>query len=67
MLSLDRKEVKTSYQPPINADRIWESRQNFTACVAMYIALAEVTGSVLHSRDEKLRGGHRARVVLFRS
>jgi len=47
--------------------RIWELRHNFTACDAAYIALAEATGSVLYTCDEKLRRGHRARVVLFTS
>ena len=47
--------------------RIWELRHNFTAYDAAYIALAEATGSVLYTCDEKLRGGHRARVVLFTS
>ena len=47
--------------------RIWELRRNFTAYDAAYIALAEATGSVLYSCDEKLRSGHRARVVLFAS
>jgi predicted nucleic acid-binding protein len=45
--------------------RIWELRHNFTAYDATYIALAEATNSVLYTSDEKLRGGHRARVVLF--
>jgi predicted nucleic acid-binding protein len=45
--------------------RIWELRHNFTAYDAAYIALAEATGSVLYTCDEKLRKGHRARVVLF--
>lgn len=45
--------------------RIWELRHNFTAYDATYIALAEATGSVLYTCDEKLRNGHRARVVLF--
>jgi predicted nucleic acid-binding protein len=47
--------------------RIWELRHNFTAYDAAYIALAEATGSVLYTCDEKLRRGHRARVVLFAS
>jgi predicted nucleic acid-binding protein len=47
--------------------RIWELRHNFTAYDAAYIALAEVTGSVLYTCDEKLRSGHRAGVVLFTS
>jgi predicted nucleic acid-binding protein len=47
--------------------RIWELRHNFTAYDAAYIALAEATGSVLYTCDEKLRKGHRARVVIFTS
>src|SRR4051794_24137017 len=47
--------------------RIWELRHNFTAYDATYIALAEATGAVLYTCDEKLRRGHRARVVLFTS
>ena len=45
--------------------RIWELRHNFTAYDATYIALAEATGAVLYTCDEKLRRGHRARIVLF--
>jgi predicted nucleic acid-binding protein len=45
--------------------RIWELRHNFTAYDATYIALAEATDSILYTCDEKLRGGHRARVLLF--
>ena len=45
--------------------RIWELRHNFTAYDAAYIALAEATDSVLYTCDEKLRGVHRARVVVF--
>jgi len=45
--------------------RVWELRYNFTSNDAAYIALAEVTGSVLFTCDEKLRRGHRARVVVF--
>lgn len=45
--------------------RIWELRHNFTACDAVYIALAEATNAVLYTCDEKLSKGHRARVVLF--
>ncbi|MCL4852937.1 MAG: type II toxin-antitoxin system VapC family toxin [Bryobacteraceae bacterium] len=47
--------------------RMWELRHNFTAYDAAYIALAEATGSVLYTCDEKLHSGHRARVVLFTS
>jgi predicted nucleic acid-binding protein len=45
--------------------RIWELRHNFTAYDAAYIALAEATGSVLYTTDEKLCKGHHARVALF--
>jgi predicted nucleic acid-binding protein len=45
--------------------RIWELRHNFTAYDAAYIALAEATGAVLYTCDEKLGKGHRARVVVF--
>ena len=47
--------------------RIWELRHNFTAYDAAYIALAEATGAVLYTCDEKLRKGHRAQVVAFRA
>jgi predicted nucleic acid-binding protein len=45
--------------------RIWELRHNFTAYDAAYIALAEATGAVLYTCDEKLRKGHKAQVVVF--
>ncbi len=45
--------------------RMWELRHNFTCYDAAYIALAEATGSVLYTCDEKLSKGHRARVKLF--
>jgi predicted nucleic acid-binding protein len=45
--------------------RIWELRHNFTASDATYIALAEATGAILYTCDEKLRAGHKARVVVF--
>jgi predicted nucleic acid-binding protein len=47
--------------------RVWELRHNFTAYDAAYIALAEATGAVLYTCDEKLRTGHWARVILFTS
>lgn len=46
-------------------NRIWELRHNFTCYDAAYIALAEATGAVLYTCDEKLSKGHRARVALF--
>jgi predicted nucleic acid-binding protein len=46
-------------------ERIWQLRHNFTAYDAAYIALAETTGSILFTCDEKLEKGHRARVMVF--
>jgi predicted nucleic acid-binding protein len=46
-------------------ERIWELRHNFTAYDAAYIALAEAMNASLYTTDEKLRNGHRARVVLI--
>lgn len=46
--------------------RIWELRYRFTAYDATYIALAEAMDAVLYTCDEKLRRGHRARVVVIR-
>jgi predicted nucleic acid-binding protein len=54
-----------SHTPLIS--RIWELRHNFTPYDAAYIALAEATGSVLYTCDDKLRTGHRARVAVFTS
>ena len=45
--------------------RIWELRHNFTCYDAAYIALAEVTDSILYTSDVKLSKGHRARVMVF--
>lgn len=45
--------------------RIWELRHNFTCYDAAYIALAEITGSVLYTCNAKLGKGHRARVMVF--
>jgi predicted nucleic acid-binding protein len=45
--------------------RIWELRHNFTAYDAAYIALAEITDSVLYTSDRKLCKGHRAPVKLL--
>jgi predicted nucleic acid-binding protein len=45
--------------------RIWELRHNFTCYEATYIALAEVTDSILYTSDVKLSKGHRARVMVF--
>jgi predicted nucleic acid-binding protein len=53
------------YSPTPLIGRIWELRHNFTAYDATYIALAEAMNAVLYTCDEKLRKGHRARLVLF--
>ena len=45
--------------------RVWGLRHNFTAYDAIYIALAEETGSVLYTTDAKLRKGHRAQVSVL--
>jgi predicted nucleic acid-binding protein len=45
--------------------RIWELRHNFTCYDAVYIALAEVTDSILYTCGVKLSKGHRARVMVF--
>jgi predicted nucleic acid-binding protein len=50
--------------PPL-LGRVWELRHNFTACDAVYIALAEATNSVFYTCDEKLCAGHRAQTRLF--
>lgn len=46
--------------------RIWALRHRLTAYDAAYVALAEVLGATLLTRDERLAraGGHRARVEL---
>jgi len=48
-------------------ERIWDLRHNFTAYDAAYIALAEATGSILCTTDEKLSKGHSARVILVKA
>ena len=46
--------------------RIWELRNNLTACDAAYVALAEALDARLLTRDRRLAtaAGHRARVEL---
>ena len=46
--------------------RVWELRHNFTAYDAVYIALAEETGSTLLTADSKQSKGHRASVKVIR-
>ena len=57
------RAVRYAHTPLLG--RIWELRHNFTAYDAVYIALAEATGSVLYTCDAKLCKGHRARVAFF--
>ena len=57
------RAVRYAHTPLLG--RIWELRHNFTAYDAVYIALAEATGSVLYTCDAKLCKGHRAKVALF--
>ncbi len=46
--------------------RIWELRNNVTAYDASYIALAEMSGAILLTRDRRLAAapGHHARVTV---
>ena len=55
--------VRFAHTPLLS--RVWELRHNFTCYDAVYIALAEATGSVLYTSDAKLSKGHRARVKVF--
>lgn len=49
-------------------DRMWDLRENLTACDAAYVALAEVLGAVLVTLDARLAGApHAARVEVFDS
>jgi predicted nucleic acid-binding protein len=64
LAGLDSLPVERYPHTPL-LGRIWELRHNFTAYDAVYIALAEATGSVLYTCDEKLSRNHNARVMLF--
>lgn len=46
--------------------RVWDLRNNLTACDAVYVALAEALDAPLLTRDQRLAtaSGHRARVEL---
>jgi predicted nucleic acid-binding protein len=46
--------------------RVWDLRNNFTAYDAVYVALAEVLGAPLLTRDRRLAAaaGHHARIEL---
>lgn len=47
--------------------RIWQLRHNLSAYDAAYVALAELLGATLVTRDQKLSraSGHHARIELF--
>jgi predicted nucleic acid-binding protein len=47
--------------------RAWELRDNLTAYDAVYVALAELLGATLLTRDDRIRTAprHRARVEVF--
>lgn len=55
------------YPHDILLPRIWDLRNNLTAYDAAYVALAEVLGTPLLTRDERLAGaaGHRAEIELL--
>lgn len=46
--------------------RVWELRENLTACDAVYVALAELLDAPLLTRDRRLSAaaGHHARIEL---
>jgi predicted nucleic acid-binding protein len=46
--------------------RVWDLRNNFTACDAIYVALAEALDAPLLTRDKRLSAspGHHARIEL---
>lgn len=54
------------YPHDLLLSRSWELRGNATACDAAYVALAEVLGAVLLTRDARLArmAGHAARIEL---
>jgi predicted nucleic acid-binding protein len=47
--------------------RVWDLRNNLTACDAVYVALAEVLDAPLLTRDQRLAAapGHRASIELI--
>jgi len=55
------------YPPDVLLTRIWELRGNLTAYDAAYVALAEVLGAPVVTRDEGLAAapGHRAVIELI--
>lgn len=54
------------YSVPALADRIWSLRHSMTAYDATYVALAEVLGCPVVTKDGKLSaGGHGADIAFF--
>ena len=55
------------YSHEILLPRIWALRQNLTAYDAAYVALAEILGATLLTRDSRIlrASGHSARVEVF--
>ena len=51
------------HMPPL-LPRMWELRENLTPYDAAYVALAEVTGSVLVTGDERITASPAARCVI---
>jgi predicted nucleic acid-binding protein len=51
------------HMPPL-LPRMWELRENLTPYDAAYVALAEVTGSVLVTGDERITASPVARCVI---
>jgi len=58
----------TRYPHDFLLTRVWALRRNVTAYDAVYLALAEVLGATLVTRDRALAavGGHNARVEVLR-
>jgi len=52
------------YPHDVLLSRVWDLRNNVTACDAMYVALAEALDAPLVTRDRRLAGaaGHQARI-----
>lgn len=55
------------YSHDVLVSRVWQLRQNLTAYDAAYVALAELLGATLLTRDGRIRRapGHHADVEVF--
>jgi predicted nucleic acid-binding protein len=55
------------YSHEVLLARVWTLRENFTAYDAAYVALAEILGATLLTRDTRLSRapGHAARIEVF--